>query len=38
MHTKEQPDECLSDIMWCRDSFMKELNEIEALNDKILKI
>ena len=26
-------EEHLPDIMWCREPFMEELNEIEALND-----
>ena len=26
-------DERLPDIMWCREPFFEELNEIEALND-----
>ena len=33
MCSNEQPKEHIPDIMWCRDSFMEELNEIEALND-----
>ena len=26
-------DEHLPDLMWCREPFFEELNEIEALND-----
>ena len=33
MHSNEQPKEHITGIMWCRDSFMEQLNEIEALND-----
>ena len=33
MCSNEQPEERLPNIMWCRDSFMEELNEIEELND-----
>ena len=33
MCSNELPEECLPDNMLCRDSFMEELNEIEALND-----
>ena len=25
-------EECLPDIMWCRDPFIEQLNEIEALD------
>ena len=28
-----QDEECLPDIMWCREPFMEEMTEIEALND-----
>ena len=28
-----QAEEHTPDIMWCREPFMEELNEIEALND-----
>jgi len=28
-----QPEERLPDIIWCREPFLEELNEIEALND-----
>ena len=31
--SNEHTEECLPDIMWCREPFMEELNEIEALND-----
>ena len=33
MCSNEQPEEHLPNIMWCRDSFMEQLNDIEALND-----
>ena len=33
MRSNEQHEERLPDVMWCRDPFMEELNEIEALND-----
>ena len=30
----DQPtEECLPDIEWCREPFLEELNDIEALND-----
>ena len=29
----EHIEEHLPDIMWCREPFMEELKEIEALND-----
>ena len=32
-YSNEQSEERLPDIMWCRDPFMENLNEIEALND-----
>ena len=25
-------EECLPDIIWCRDPFMEQLNEIEAMD------
>ena len=28
-----EPEEHLPNIMWCREPFFEELNEIEALND-----
>ena len=31
--TEQQPERHPPDIMWCREPFMEELNEIEALND-----
>ena len=31
--SNEHTEERLPDIMWCREPFMEELNEIEALND-----
>ena len=31
--SNQQREERLQDIMWCRDPFMEELTEIEALND-----
>ena len=31
--SNEQSEEHLPDIMWCREPFMEELTEIEALND-----
>ena len=34
LHRPRVPtDERLPDIMWCREPFMEELTEIEALND-----
>ena len=30
---EQQSEERQPDIMWCRDPFMEQLNEIEALND-----
>ena len=32
-HRNRQSEESLPDIMWCREPFMEELKEIEALND-----
>ena len=32
-YSNEQPEEHQPDKMWCREPFMEELNEIEALND-----
>ena len=28
-----RPEERLPDVVWCREPFFEELNEIEALND-----
>ena len=33
VRSNERFEEHLPDIMWCREPFMKELTEIEALND-----
>ena len=33
VHSSDQPEERLPDIIWCREPFLEELNEIEALND-----
>ena len=33
VYTSEQSEEHLPDIMWCREPFLENLNEIEALND-----
>ena len=33
LYSSQQSEEHLPNIMWCRDSFMEALNEIEALND-----
>ena len=32
-YSNERSEERLPNIMWCRDPFMENLNEIEALND-----
>ena len=32
-YSNDQSEEHLPNIMWCRDTFMENLNEIEALND-----
>ena len=33
MNSNEESEERLPDIMRCREPFMEELNDIEALND-----
>ena len=33
MCSNPEPEERLPNIMWCREPFFEELNEIEALND-----
>ena len=33
MYSNEESEERLPDMMWCREPFMEELNDIEALND-----